>query len=186
MTHKPRIIIQEIVTHKASSMAIGMSIVALFGIPLLQNIAITLIITSLTLVKDYFLRKYFYKKALKRFEEEMTRDLKGLEDILKATDPYVSKVTIIDTSEDDDNNGFTARATDEELELQYIAPLESDYQHNLQDSKHSSNELQDGETIIMQLIGIPEKDDELTHIWKQSGKNGLRLVKKDDSSDEDS
>jgi len=94
MSHKPKIIILEIISHKVTSMIIGMSVVAMFGIPLLQNIMITLIITSLTLVKDYFLRKYFYRLALKRFEDELTRSTKELDEILSQVDPYIQSTTI--------------------------------------------------------------------------------------------
>lgn len=175
--------IKEILAHKVSSMTIGMIVVALFGIPLLQNIAITVILTTLTLIKDYFLRRHFYKKALKRFEDDLTNSLKGLDEVLNATDPYVAGVTITEESVDkeDENRQIpkSSTVTDKDLELQHIMP----------------NNLEEGQTIIMQLLDTypsasevyPSVDeDDLTYVWKQSGKSGLNLVKTEDiESDED-
>jgi len=55
-------IVMEILAHKISSIVIGVIVVSLFGIPILTNLAITGILTIITLLKDYYLRKYFYSR----------------------------------------------------------------------------------------------------------------------------
>lgn len=92
MIQRPRDTIIEILTHKASSMLIAICVVAAFGIPLATNILITCVITSLTLIKDYFLRRFFYKRAISGL---------WLEEDLGDTDPYFVELVRLDEDKDD-------------------------------------------------------------------------------------
>ena len=91
--------IKEILTHKISSTAIGLVVVALFGVPLVDNVLIAVTIASLTLIKDYYLRRHYNKryhktqrqvimeqyyidKANKEEQEWMAADLSGTEELL--------------------------------------------------------------------------------------------------------
>ena len=90
---------KEVILHKITSMIIGMTVCALFGVPLLQNIAIAITISTLTITKDYLLRRYFYKKALKNINRQMEEVLAEQEEFeasmeytINMPDPYIEEV----------------------------------------------------------------------------------------------
>lgn len=58
----PRDTVKVIIVHKITSFLIGVMVVASFGIPFSANITIATVITILTLIKDYYLRRYFNRR----------------------------------------------------------------------------------------------------------------------------
>lgn len=62
--------IGNILLRKGSSMLIGITVVAMFGIPLIANLTISLCITSLTLIKDFFLDRYFNNKLAQELKRK--------------------------------------------------------------------------------------------------------------------